>query len=63
MEPDTDPLMFRPDHVNQYQSVPLTQLLPVEITFEEVLAAGAYRLSSHAEAPVNELCDHVAEIK
>jgi hypothetical protein len=62
MEPDTDPLMFRPAHVNQYQPVPLTQLLPVEMSFEEVLAGGVYRLSSHAEALVNELCDHVAEI-
>jgi hypothetical protein len=46
----------------QYQPVPLTQLLPVEMTFEEVLAGGVCRLSSHAEALVNELCDHVAEI-
>jgi hypothetical protein len=63
MEPDTEPLMFRPDSVNQYQSVPLTQLLPVAIEFDEVLAGGVYRLSSTVEALVNEWCDHVAEIK
>ena len=49
--------------MDQYQSVPLTQLLPVEITFEEVLAGGVYRLISHVEALVNELCGHVAETK
>ena len=62
-EPDTDPLLFRPDSVNQYQSVLLTQLLPVEIKFDAVLAGGVYRLSSNTEALVNEWCDHVAEIK
>ena len=60
-KPDQDPLVFKVAAQNENQTIPLIQILPVEVEVEQT-AAGLYTISEATSELLDEWCDHVAEI-